>query len=167
MWLPRHSAGLRCHSAVNDAAKEASTLFLAAASWSAVASLGATPLSRAGESSTAQVAFFLPSTAVSPGQRLAPCPSATALHDAVASLNPPPPIRRPTRRRRELEKRPAANRFGHHACSVLIQIFDSLFRCLDGARDERGVVCGQERDAGEDEEGEDADHGSRNGRIDH
>ena len=42
-----------------------------------------------------------------------------------------------------------------------------LVRCLDGARDERGVFCGQERDAGEDEEGEDADHGSRNGRIDH
>jgi hypothetical protein len=34
----------------------------------------------------------------------------------------------------------------------LIQIFDSLFRCLDDARDERGD--------GEDEEGEDADHGA-------
>lgn len=38
-------------------------------------------------------------------------------------------------------------------------------RCLDDAGDERSVVCGQERDAGKDEEGE--DHGSRNERIDH
>ncbi len=66
--------------------KETVSLYLAAASWSAVASLGATPLSRAEERSTTEAAFILPSTAVSPGQPLAPCPSATALHDAAASL---------------------------------------------------------------------------------